>query len=360
MSKKVLFIAPHRFDRSPSQRFRFEQYFNYLESNGFKCKLSFLLSEKDDKVFYSPGNVLIKAIIFFKCFFKRFSDVITAYKYDMIFIQREAFFIGYAFFEKLFKLQGAKIIFDFDDAIWNFDISEGNKMFSFLKSPQKTSEIIKMSDMIFAGNPFLAEYALNYNREVCIVPTTIDMLKYNNAKRQKKDKICIGWSGSLTTIIHFKYAEDTLKEIVEKYKKNVYVKLIGYKGYKNKSFDVIAQDWIKDTEVQDLSEIDIGIMPLPNDKWSKGKCGLKGLQYMALGIPTIMSPVGVNNQIVEHGENGFLADSKEEWINVLSMLIESEPLRMKIGEKARETVINKYSVEANKYLYLEAFNEISQ
>ena len=103
MSKKVLFIAPHRFDRSPCQRFRFEQYFNYLESNGFECKLSFLLSEKDDKVFYRPGNFLIKSIIFFKCFFKRVKDVCSVYKYDIVFVQREAFFIGYAFFEKIFK-----------------------------------------------------------------------------------------------------------------------------------------------------------------------------------------------------------------------------------------------------------------
>ena len=178
MSKKALFIAPHRFERSPCQRFRFEQYFNYLESNGYKCKLSFLLSRKDDEAFYRSGNFLIKAIIFFKCFFKRTRDILSIYNYDIVFIQREAFFIGYAFFEKLFKLLGSKIIYDFDDAIWYFDISEGNKMFSFLKSPKKTAEIIKIADCVFAGNSYLAEYALNYNSKVCIVPTTIDMKLY--------------------------------------------------------------------------------------------------------------------------------------------------------------------------------------
>ena len=216
-----------------------------------------------------------------------------------------------------------------------------------------------MSDLIFAGNPFLAEYALNYNNKVSVIPTTIDMAKYKFNNQEKKEKICIGWSGSLTTIVHFKYAEEALMKVCQKYRERVYVKLIGYDGYKSKYLDISSQAWVKETEVKDLSEIDIGIMPLPNDKWSKGKCGLKGLQYMALGIPTIMSPVGVNKDIIKHGENGFLADRKEEWVEILSMLIDDESLRIRIGNKGKETVINHYSVEANKKLYLRAFNKLA-
>ena len=107
--------------------------------------------------------------------------------------------------------------------------------------------------------------------------------------------------------------------------------------------------------MEDLQDIDIGIMPLPDTDWTRGKCGLKGLQYMGLAIPTIMSPVGANMQIIKHGVNGFLASTKEEWVDYLSQLIESEELRKKLGEAGRKTVEEQFSVEANKEKYLGLF-----
>jgi glycosyltransferase involved in cell wall biosynthesis len=121
---------------------------------------------------------------------------------------------------------------------------------------------------------------------------------------------------------------------------------------------VKGQPWKKATEVTDLEEIDIGIMPLPDDEWAKGKCGLKGLQYMAFAIPAIMSPVGVNTEIIQDGVNGFLADSEDEWFEKLSILIESFELRKKMGEEGRKTVVGKYSVKANQQLYLKYFSDL--
>jgi len=109
-----------------------------------------------------------------------------------------------------------------------------------------------------------------------------------------------------------------------------------------------------------LQKIDIGIMPLPDDEWSKGKCGLKGLQYMALGIPTVMSPVGVNKKIIYDGENGLLASGTNEWVDKLSILIDSKELRETIGREGRNTVVSKFSVEANKNLYLKYFNKVTE
>ena len=115
--KKILFIASHRKDRSPGQRFRFEQYFDYLEQNGFSCHLSYILSEKDDKVFYSEGNIIKKGVIALKSFFKRWNDLKEIKKYDIVFVQREAFMTGSVFFEKCFSKAAAKFVYDFDDAI---------------------------------------------------------------------------------------------------------------------------------------------------------------------------------------------------------------------------------------------------
>jgi hypothetical protein len=129
---KILFVASHRPDRSPSQRFRFEQYLGFLKSKGYDYHFSYLITANDDKIFYTPGNLTNKVIVFFRSAMTRIKDVLDAGKYDIIFVQREAFMTGSSFFEKMFARSKAKLVFDFDDAIWNHDVSEGNRKFGWL------------------------------------------------------------------------------------------------------------------------------------------------------------------------------------------------------------------------------------
>ncbi len=356
--KRVLYIAMHRRDRSPSQRFRFEQYLEFLKQQGFDYDFSYLISPEDDKVFYSPGNTVQKGIIFFKCFSKRLKDALKANQYDIIFIQREAFMTGTTFFEKQFAKSRAKVIFDFDDSIWMQNVSDANKKFSFLKDASKTSKIIALSDMIFAGNQYLADYAKPFNSNIRIVPTTIDTDEYQRMALPADDKVCIGWSGSITTIQHFKFAVPALLKVKKKYGNRIKIKVIGDANYKNDELDVISMNWNKQDELKELSSFDIGIMPLPDDEWAKGKCGLKGLQYMALEIPTIMSPVGVNSQIINSGVNGFLATTDDDYVNAISQLIEDKELRKKVGAEGRKTVVDHYSVKALQQKYLQYYNEL--
>lgn len=361
MKKKVLFLSMHRPGRSPGQRFRFEQYISFLEANGYICKHSFLLDEKTDRFYYKPGNYLKKILVVIKATFKRLKEALSN-DFDLIFVHRECYMLGSVIFERIFSRK-SKMIFDFDDAIWMRQTGEsqsGNKLFYFLKAKKKTKKLIHISDMVFAGNRYLFEYALSENKNVKIVPTTIDTAEYIKIEVPGKNphKICIGWSGSFSTITFFTHSLPALYEIKKKYGDKVYFKVIGDGSYRNDELNIKGLPWKKDTEVYDLSEIDIGIMPLPNDEWTKGKCGLKGLQYMALGIPTIMSPVGVNSEIIKDGINGFLAGDPEEWVAKLSMLIESEQLRIKLGMAGSETVENMYSVNANRELYLKYFNEL--
>lgn len=354
---KILFLTLHRPERSPSQRFRFEQYIPFLVQNGFECRHSFLLDEKADKIFYSKGKIFGKLVIVLKSFFKLWSLSSRADEHDFIYIQREAFMLGTSFFEKRFAGSKAKVIFDFDDSIWLLDVSDANKAFSWLKNPNKTAEIISVSDVVVGGNQYLCNYAKQFNNNVKLIPTTIDISAYSH-KGNTNTAVCIGWSGSLTTLKHFDHAVPFLKKLKEKYGDRITIKVMGDPNHKNKELEVSYVGWTKETEVQELSGFDIGIMPLPDDKWANGKCGLKGLQYMALEIPTIMSPVGVNCEIIQDGVNGFLASTEEEWINKLSQLIESKELREKIGKAGRKTVEEKYSVESQKNSYLKLFKEL--
>jgi len=355
---RILFVAAHRPERSPSQRFRFEQYMKYLEQNGFECDFSWLVSPSDDLFLYRHGGYLSKLAFTFKSYKIRFNDLKKADDYDIVFVQREAIMFRSVSFEKAFHKR-TKLIFDFDDAIWLMDVSDGNKNWKWLKNPAKTSSIIGLSDMVFAGNKYLADYALQFNKNVKIIPTTIDTDYHKiNIHSLPKEKICIGWTGSVTTIKHFIMAETFLERIKMKFGDKIYFKLIGSDTYKNPKLNLTGINWNLKTEIDDLSEIDIGIMPLPDDEWSKGKCGFKGLQYMAMEIPTVMSAVGVNKEIIEDGSNGFLASTENEWIEKLSLLIESKELRDKFGVNGRKTVVEKYSVDSQKQHYLEYFNEL--
>ena len=312
-----------------------------------------MLDERSDKTFYG-GNIFGKIRMGLACACQRWKDIRRAGQFDYIFIYRDAFFFG-TFFEKRLKRSGAKLIFDFDDSIWLKDENPGQSVFQKLKNPLKTNTIISLCDVAIAGNEYLRDHAKQFCRNVPIIPTTIDLEEYSPIEVKKdENRVCVGWSGSLTTIKHFESAIEALARVKSEFD-NVYFKVVGDGKYSNDKLDVKGLPWKKQTEIEDLCEIDIGIMPLPDDDWSKGKCGLKGLQYMALGIPTIMSPVGVNSDIVQDGVNGMLASSEDEWVKKLSLLVQAKELRKTMGEAGRVTVLKEYSVVANKNKWLEVF-----
>ncbi|MEL6537146.1 MAG: glycosyltransferase family 4 protein [Bacteroidota bacterium] len=359
MQAKVLFICLHRPNRSPSQRFRFEQYLDYLRGQGYDCRHVFLLNAKQDKAYYKGSSILGKASILLRSVGKLIRHAFFK-KYDLVFVQREAFMLGTPYFERQFAKR-SKMIFDFDDTIWREqtgEIKSKNKRFYFLKNPAKTIDLIKAADMVFAGNDYLGDFARQHNGTVKIVPTTIDTVAYPHIPKTESDRVCVGWSGSFTTIIHFEFVIDALKRLKEKYGDKLYFKVIGDGTFQHQELGIQGLPWQMDTEIEDLGEIDIGLMPLPDDEWTKGKCGLKGLQYMALGIPTLMSPVGVNTEIIQDGENGFLAAETDEWVEKISRLVDSFELRQTMGQKGRDTVVSQYSVEANQELYLNSFQEL--
>ncbi len=356
----ILFIVDHRINRSPSQRYRFEQYLNYFKSQGFNWELSEIITKKDDKIFYHPGNYFKKTIIVLKSFFIRLKDLQRSKNFDIIFIQREALLIGSSFFEKQFYKK-SNVVFDFDDSIWLLDTSPENKKFEFLKNSDKTKVNIANAQAVIAGNTYLANYAKQFNNKVTIIPTTIDTNIHKPISKNissETKKIVIGWSGSISTMKHFEMAIPVIKELLIKYPNQLEIHVIGQAAYKNKELEIISKSWHSDTEVADLNCFDIGIMPLPDDEWAKGKCGLKGLSYMACGIATVMSPVGVNTEIIQHNYNGYLATTQKEWLDALSTLIENKEMRELIGRRGLETVANRYSLEANKRLYIDVFNSL--
>jgi len=358
MKKKVLIIANHYPNRSPGQRFRFEQYLTYLEKNGFECEMSYIISPKDAKNLYKQGKYFQKILIGIKGILIRWRDVFRSNKYDIIFIFREAFFTGTYFFEKQFAKSKAKIILDFDDAIWLPNSSKANKKIAFLKNSNKTIELIKLSDLVIVGNKYLAEFSKQYNQNIKVIPTTIDMeLVHNQTKSHiPRSDVVIGWTGTHSTVVYLEAIEEVLEEIQRL--RNVRFLIISDKKPSFKRIKVDFSPWSLQTEISGLLKMDIGLMPMPDDQWSKGKCGFKILQYASLGIPAVASPVGVNTTIIQDGENGFLAANKPQWIEKIIRLIDDLELRKTVGQNGQATVRENYSVNANKDLYVNHFNEV--
>jgi len=355
--KKVLFIAHHRLDRSPGQRYRFEQYFEWFQKNGIECELSNLLDEKDDITLYSTGNYWEKFKIALRSFKKRREDLARIKDFDAVLIYREALLTRGIRFEKKIANTGVPIIFDFDDAIWVKDVSNGNKWLSFLKSSDKIKSILPLCKYVTAGNQYLADYAKKYNPNVAVIPSTIDCNKYVPIESNKQ-QVVIGWVGSHTTVKHFELVVNVYQKLKEKYGDAIAFKVIGDPTYSNEKLGIIGEAWDNSKEVELFNSIDIGVMPLDEDPWTKGKCGMKGLLYMSVGKPAVMSAVGMNTDIIENGKNGFIPIGEQEWFEVLCRLIDNPELRNQIGAKGRETVVEKYSVESQKYNLLNIYRQI--
>jgi len=358
---KVLFVVPYPLNTAPCQRFRFEQYFDLLKCKGITYAVDPFVSPGLHRIIYKKGKYIAKFLYTFCCFLRRFYTVIRAFRYDIVFIHRETSPFGFIFFELFLKHAGKKIIFDFDDAVYLPNFSGANNIARLFKNYNKIKKIISISDVVIAGNSHLERYAVNFNKNVIVIPTTIDTDKYPliEKERRKNAPVCIGWSGSYTTIQHFILLENVFKRLRDKF--NVTIKTIGAPSdFSMKYIPIVAKIWCLENEIEELSGFDIGVMPLPDDEWGRGKCGLKALQYMALGIPAVCSPVGVNREIIQDGVNGFLANSEEEWIEKLSKLIKDHSLRKEIGIAGRKTVEERYSLARNGPVFLDILNNIYQ
>jgi len=355
VSKRIIFIAPYPHAQAPSQRFRFEQYLGILEESGFEIEVHPFLSEKDWAPLYKEGSFFRKGFSMLRSFIRRFALLFKLRKFDFVFIHREASMIGPPVFEFIIsKILKKKYIYDFDDAIWLPNYSQSNAKFHKLKAYGKVKSIIRWADKVCVGNEFLKNYALDYNSNVQVIPTTVDTVNvHNKTADHASEELIIGWTGSHTTMDYLPFLVPVLQKLEKDHKFKFRVISNHPPQIKLNCLEFVK--WNKDTEIVDLAKINIGVMPLEDTIWAKGKCGFKGLQYMALQIPSVMSNVGVNVEIIDHTKNGFLCETADDWYDTLHELITKPELRKSIGAAGQETVKNRYSVESTKSNYISLF-----
>lgn len=352
--KRVAFIVQLPRRVSPGQRYRFEIWEPLLNQHNYTIDTFSFLDSNTYSVLYKKGYYIQKIIGVLKGIVNRIRFVFIAHRYDLLIMQREAAFIGPPIFEWiLMRLLKLRVVYDFDDAIWIPNSSNGSKIIQWLKAFWKIKWICKWSHVIIVGNNYLYEFAKKHNHHVVIIPTCVDTTLHHNRIKEhtQKDIITIGWTGSHSTMKYIDMIVPALEAVSKKHA--IELLIISNKAPQlNTSVPINYIEWSEQNEVNALLDADIGVMPLYDDAWSKGKCGFKLLQYLALGLPAVASPVGVNTEIIKNGETGFIAGDIQDWITYLTRLIEDLDLRKSMSIKGRQFIIENYSVAAWGSTYL--------
>lgn len=358
MSKKRLAVlCPYPLGVAPSQRFRFEQYLDSLHADGWDVSTYSFLNSKGWDVFYKESFSLKKVFFLMMGFSKRWLLMTHIWRFQKIFIHREASPIGPPIFEwiiaKVFK---KKFIYDFDDAIWLPNYSKQHQKIHRLKAYWKINYIMRWANHNLAGNEFLANYALKVNEKVTIFPTSIDTQYHRIQEKKMKSSLrTLGWTGSHSTMEYLRLLVPTLERLSQHYTFEFIVISNQAPTFEIPGLKFIP--WNLSSEIEDLGRIDLGLMPLTDDDWSKGKCGFKALQYLSLGIPAVVSNVGVNKKIIKHGLNGFLIDKPEQWYTYIEYFFKHPEAKSSMGIEGRKHIEEQYSLNSLIPIYLSIFNQ---
>lgn len=360
--KRVLIICPHPVNVAPGQRLKYEQYFDYFEKNGFEVVVKPFMTPSFWEIVYKKGYVFQKILWTIYGYWTRILLLFKIKNYDISYIFLWVTPFGLPLFEWLTVKLAKKIIYDIDDMVFLGHSSDANRFIQNLKGRKKMIFLMKNANHVITCTPSLDNFVRQFNKNTTDISSTINTKTYKPKKSYElKKPIILGWSGSHSTSKYLLLLEPVFEKLMQN-GINFQVLCIGNENFKfkNDQIPLKAIPWQLQTEVEDLSKIDIGLYPLPDEPWVYGKSGLKALQYMALGIPTLATAVGTNFRIINDGENGFLipVNDHQTWIKRILELVESEYLRQKIGANGRKTVVENYSVDANKDTYLSILNNL--
>ncbi|MDO6439168.1 glycosyltransferase family 4 protein [Cyclobacterium sp. 1_MG-2023] len=348
MKKRNLLFLPKYPRKGASSRLRTFQFLPLWEKMGYSVSVHSFFTEQYLNNIYShqsPGYWHVM-----KCYFRRFFLLFTVHKYDLIIIEKEIFPYLPAIAEWMLAHSKGYWV-DYDDAVFhNYDLSN-NRMVRLLM-PKKIDQVMKLASKVVVGNEYLKNRAIMAGAlNVAVFPTVVNTNRY-------KEKIChttsksvtIGWIGSPSTL---KYLEPMVP-VLNWLHQHHPIKFLLVNGKSKIKFEGKLESipWTEEGEVDAILKMDIGIMPLPDSPWENGKCAYKLIQYMGCGLPVVASPIGMNNEVVNHGENGFLACTSEEWISALEKLILDPQLRKEFGKKGRDKILREYTLQGNFMRYI--------
>lgn len=341
---RVLALVPYPLGTAPGQRYRIEQWAPYLSEMGVEIHFEPFAAAALSAALYRVGHYAAKAWHMTSAWLKRARTAWRADSFDVVYLHREAALIGPSWLERLARRRNPRLLYDFDDAVWLPYVSPRNSYFSYLKAPGKTAAICRMAAAVTAGNERLADFARRYNPAVTVVPSTVSLREYRPRPQPAGGAMqVVGWTGSHSSAQYLRLVEGALQTLARRRRFRFLV--IGLDDYRLAGVDVECRAWNAETEVEDLWPMDVGTMPLFDDPWARGKCAMKAIQYMGVGLPAVVSPIGANRDVVQDGVSGFHATTEEEWVRALDQLLDDGDLRSRMGAEGRRRVEAGYSAE---------------
>ena len=355
--KKILFICPYPKNTVPGQRLKYEQYLKIFEKNNYSCKVESFFSPKEYSVIYKKGFFFIKVLAVLNGYIRRIFLLFSLKKYDLIYVFLNITPLGGNLFEKIFRKLSSKIIYDIDDLVYLNKYSEQNKLAKYFRFPEKYYYLMESSDYVITCTSYLNNFVKKYNKNTNNISSTINTSKYVPIKKNNNSNVVLGWTGSFSTLPYLHLIDDVINKIQENYECPIHIigstkKKFNFNNYK--SFK-----WTSKSEVRILNTIDIGLYPLPNEEWVKGKSGLKAIQFMALGIPVVATDTEINRKVIINNKTGFLVKSNKDWIKKIKLLIKNKELRYKMGLNGIKHVEKNFSINANKGTYLKILDKLT-
>lgn len=335
----------------PASRFRFIQFIPYLEKSGWQVDHR---PNKPDRQWSSPLKMRLARGIHYRLGrglmrVNRARDLMGVGRYDVIYVGRDLASEG-RIFQSAFQHVMRKCVYDFDDAI--FTGRKGEKIVRWL---------CQNAAWVTPGNEYLAEYARQFTDKITIIPTVVDTDYYVARKydQAQDDKLLrIGWSGSDQSIGPTLLPYLPMLETLQRQSDFELVVITNTRPNLPSSLRWRFIPWKKEEEASLHNKFDIGIMPLADDRFQKGKCALKLLQYMAAGLPTVASPVGANCEVVQHQRTGLLAANDGEWYSALKCLLQNHSLRAAMGSEGRNRCEQAYSIKRWLPVMMETFEKV--
>jgi glycosyltransferase involved in cell wall biosynthesis len=342
---RVLALSPIP-EEGAGCRFRVSQYIPYFASHGIEVTVRSFYTRDFFRLVYRRGHFMRKSVSFLGLLARRLLVLRELGRYDLVLLYREAIPLGPPLMERAIARRGLPIVFDFDDAIFLSNVSEANRSVAFLKDTSRTAKIIAFSTHVVVGNGFLADYARQFNPAVTVIPTAVDTTRFiprADRTRLPATGPVVGWIGSPTTFHYLETLAPILREAASRHAFTLKVSGAG-KPVQFQGVRVDDVPWSLEREVELFNTCDIGVYPLEDDDWARGKCGFKAIQFMACGVPVVAAAVGVNREIIRDGENGFLASTPAEWRDKLDRLLTDAALRDRFSRAGRQTIEDRYSV----------------
>jgi glycosyltransferase involved in cell wall biosynthesis len=339
---KVLFLTRYPFEGA-SSRYRVFQYLPALRKLGVECDVQSFMDQSLYAVSMRPGHNLLKVWLTFIAITRRLRILLCFKRYDVIYLQRELFPFGPPVLERLMKAFGAKLVFDYDDALFIKKASRYNAVASLLRSPMKTRRLFALADCVVAGNEWLRSEAFESGANAVTIEVAEDTQRFSRCVNKAADRVVIGWLGSPSTSKYLQLIAVPLREIAARYP-GVEFAAMGAGEFEMQGVPWTTYDWGMEAEIDFLARCNIGLMPLPKEDWSKGKSGGKARTYMASSVVAVVSRIGYNIELISHGTTGMLCTTESDWLKSLSALIEDRALRERIATAARTEVAHRFDV----------------